>query len=149
MSSKQEAASSSTQLAPQGPLWAREQHGSRNQKKCHHAVRDGAGKTNTHLLGRKAHVLAAKVLHVCKWPSPRRAPGGAPSRPKMAHNHQKGARCLRGGGQKVPLSNLMDQINLGTVWVSDFWPCFGPCGPETVSVGPKKGSFGPRMCPAG
>ena len=24
-----------------------------------------------------------------------------------------------------------------------------PCGPETVSVWPKMGSFGPRMCPAG
>ena len=46
------------------------------------------------------------------------------------------------------MSKLMDKLNLGTVWVA-FWPCLDLCGPETVSVGPKMGSFGPRMCPAG
>ena len=30
-----------------------------------------------------------------------------------------------------------------------FWPCLGPGSPETVSVGPKMGSFGPWICPAG
>ena len=46
------------------------------------------------------------------------------------------------------MSKLMDKLNLGTVWVP-FWPCLDLCGPETVSGGPKMGSFGPRMCPAG
>ena len=73
-----------------------------------------------------------------------RAQGGAPSGPEMAQNHQN----LRWGPRKVLLSKLMDTINLGTVWGA-FWLCLDLCGPETVSVGPKMGSFGPQMCPAG
>ena len=95
--------------------------------------------------GRKARVPAAEVLRAPEWPCPGRAPGGAPSGPKITRN---GPRCLCVGPQKVPLSKLMDKINLGTVWVA-FWPCLDPCGPKTVSVGPKTGSFGPRVCPAG
>ena len=68
--------------------------------------------------------------------------------PKCPKITKTGPRCLRGGPQKVSLSKLMDKINLGTVWVA-FWPCLEPCGPETVSVGPKLGSFGPGMCLAG
>ena len=56
--------------------------------------------------------------------------------PKWAKITKNGPWCLRGGPQKVPLSKLMDKINLGTVWVA-FWPCLDPWGPETVSVGPK------------
>ena len=41
----------------------------------------------------------------------------------------------------------MDKINLGNVWVA-FWPCLDPCGPDTVSVGPKIGLFGPWMRPS-
>ena len=71
---------------------------------------------------------------------PQVGPQAGPKWPKITKN---GPRCLRGGPQKVPLSKLMDKINLGTVWVA-FWPCLDPCGPETVSVGPKMGSFGPQ-----
>ena len=72
---------------------------------------------------------------------PRLWPQAGPKWPKITKN---GPRCLRGGPQKVALSKLMDKINLGTVWVA-FWPCLDPCGLETASVGPKMGSFGPRM----
>ena len=41
LASKQQAASSSKQAAPQGPFLDPEQQGSRNRKKCYHAVRDG------------------------------------------------------------------------------------------------------------
>ena len=87
---------------------------------------------------RKARVPAAEVLRAPEWPWPRRAPGWAPKGPKLTKN---GPRCLRGGPRKGPLSKLMDEINLGTVWVA-LWPCLDLCGPETVSVGP-------RMCLAG
>ena len=76
---------------------------------------------------------------------PQVRPQAGPRRPKIIKN---GPQCLRKGPQKVPLSNLMDKISLGTVWVA-FWPCLDPCGPETVSIGPKMCSLGPRMCPVG
>ena len=40
---------------------------------------------------RKARVSAAEVLRAPEWSCPGRAPGGAPSGPKMAQNHQKRA----------------------------------------------------------
>ena len=86
-----------------------------------------------------------------KHPSGRAQGGhqvGLHAGPKWPKNTKNRPRCLRGGPQKVPLSELMDTINPGTVWVA-FWPCLDPCSPETVSVGPTMGSFGPRMCPAG
>ena len=94
---------------------------------------------------RKFRVPVGQVLRAPEWPYPARAPGGAPSGPKLTKN---GPWCLRGGAQKVPLPKLMDKINVGTVWGA-FRPCLDLCGPETVSVGPQMGSVGPRMCPAG
>ena len=60
----------------------------------------------------------------------------------------QGNRGLEIGGkkvatlQKVPWSESVDTLHLGTVWVA-FWPCSDLCGPETVSVGPEMGSVGP------
>ena len=73
---------------------------------------------------RRVHVPATKALHAPEWPCSGRAPAGAPSGRKITNN---GPRCLREGPQKVPLSKLMDKLNLGTVWVA-FWPCLDPCG---------------------
>ena len=83
----------------------------------------------------KARVSAAKILHAPEWPCPERAPGGTPSGPKL---NKKGPWCLRGGAQKVLLSKVLDKINLGIDRVAVLL-CLAPCGPETVSVGPKNG----------
>ena len=76
---------------------------------------------------------------------PRVGPQAGPNWPKITKN---GPRCFRGGPQKGPMSKLMDEINSGDVWVA-FWPFLDPCGPETVSVRPKMGSFVLRMCLTG
>ena len=144
--SKPQAASSSKQAtSPAGPLAGPRATRVPESGKNRHAIWDGVGTTNNHLWTRKARVPAAKVLHAPEWPCPGRAPGGAPSGPKITKN---GPWCLPGGPQKVPLSKLMDKINLGTFWVA-FSLSLDPRGPKTVSVGPKMGSFGPRMCPSG
>ena len=91
---------------------------------------------------RKARVSAAEVLPPCARVA---VPGAGPTGPKLT---QSGPRCLRGEPQKGPFSELVDSINLGTVWVA-FWPCLDPWGPETVSAGPRMGLLEPRVCPAG
>ena len=70
---------------------------------------------------------------------PKAGPEWGPQRAQNGQITKNGPRCRRGGARKVPLSKR-DKINLGTVWVA-FWPCLDPCGPETVSVVPKMGSF--------
>ena len=82
---------------------------------------------------RKARVPVAKVLRAPEWPCPVQAPGGAPSGPKIT---KTGPPCLRGGVQKVPLSTLMDKINLGTVWV--------PFGRVWAHVAPKRCPLGQK-----
>ena len=56
---------------------------------------------------RKACVPPAEVLRAPEWLCPKW--------PKIT---KKGPRCLRGAPQKVPLSKLMEKINLGTSLVA-------------------------------
>ena len=146
MSSKQQ------QVAPQGPWRVPEQQGSQNrEKKCHHAIQDWGwcwdGKQSA--LADRRPMSCPPECSVCLSDRARGrtqvVPQAGRKWPKITKN---GPRCLPGAPQKVLLSRLMDKINLGTVWVA-FWPCLDLCGTETVSVGPKIGSFGPPMCHAG
>ena len=62
---------------------------------------------------RKARVSAAEVLRAPEWPCPGRAPGGAPSEPKMAQNHQKRAPVPPWGGPEGSLVEIDGKNQLG------------------------------------
>ena len=108
----------------------------KSKKKSYHAVRDGVGTTNKwapegQCLGRQNAPCAQVAVPGARprWGAKR--PGAGLKSPKT------GPGGLPGGPQKVPLSKLMDKLNLGNVWVA-FWLCLDPCGPKRCPLGPKR-----------
>ena len=51
------------------------------------------------------------------------------------NNPKRAPACFRGGPRTVPVSKLMDRVNLGNVSVA-FWPCLDPWGGPTAALLP-------------
>ena len=99
------------------------------EKKGYHAIRDGFGTTHNQswvrVGGRKAHVPAAETPRAPEWPCPGRAPGGAPSGPKLAQNPPKRALLPLWGAQESSVVQVDGQNQLGYC-LSCLLAVFGP-----------------------
>ena len=138
LASKRQA--SSKQATPAGPMAGPRATGvPKSRKKCYHAIRNGVETTNNPLWDPGPGRQSAPCARVA-------VPGAGPRwGPKRAQNHQKRAPVPPWEDPEGSVVQVDGQNQLG-YYLGRLWD---PCGPETVSVGPKMGSFGPRMCPAG